>query len=99
LKYRKISILQNIDFNKTPLFKNVLNLIKVPQGINSIGVLPAKNKSRDKCSNSISDSINCNQMRISHLKLAFIIKRSNDQIKKTQLIFVVGIIDRELYIL
>ena len=30
---------QSIDFNKTLLFKNVLNLIKILQGTNSIGVL------------------------------------------------------------
>ncbi len=35
---------QNIDSNETPLLRNVLNLAKVLQGINSIRVLPTRNK-------------------------------------------------------
>ena len=35
---------QSIDSNKTPLFKNVLNLVGISQDINSIRVLPIKNE-------------------------------------------------------
>ncbi len=38
---------QNIDFNKTPLFKNVLNLIGTLQDTNSIKMLSIKNKSKN----------------------------------------------------
>jgi len=38
-------------------------------------------------------------MRIPHLELTSITKKNNDQTEKVQLIFVVGVIDRELYIL
>ena len=38
---------QSIDFNETPLPKNVLNLIKILQGINFIGVLPVRNESKN----------------------------------------------------
>ncbi len=62
-------------------------------------MLLAKNKSQNKYSGSISDSIGCNQMRIPHLGLTFITKENNDQTKRIQLILVVRIIDRELYIL
>jgi len=37
---------QNIDSGKTFLFKNVLNLVRVLQGINFVGVLLAKSKSK-----------------------------------------------------
>ncbi len=69
---------QSIDSNKTPLLRNVLNLAKTPQDINSIGVLPVRSKSWDKCSNSVSDLINYNQIRILHLKLASIIEKNNN---------------------
>ncbi len=62
-------------------------------------MLPIKNKSQNKCSDSISDSIDYNQMRILYLKLASIIKRNNDQTKKTQFTFVIKIINRKPYIL
>ena len=62
-------------------------------------MLPTRNKSQDEYSGSISDSIDCNQMKISYLKLAFITEKNNDQTGKVQLAFVVKIIDRELYIL
>jgi len=76
-----------------------LNLAGVPQGINSIRLLPVKNKSRDKCSDFISDSINYIQMRRFYLKLASIIKENSDQTGKIQFVFVVGVIGCELYIL
>ncbi len=41
-------------------------------------MLSTKSESRDECSNSVLDSIDCNQMRIFHFGLAFIIKKSND---------------------
>jgi len=76
-----------------------LNLVEVPQGINFVKVLPTKNKSRDKCSGSVSDSIGYNQMKIFYLELASIIKENSDQTGKIQLVFVVKIIGRKLYIL
>ncbi len=69
---------QSIDFNKTLLFKNVLNLIRTPQGINFVEMLSIKSKSRDKCSGFVSDSIGYNQMKILYLELAFIIKKNNN---------------------
>ncbi len=73
---------QNINFNKTFLSKNVLNLAGTPQDINSIEMLSIKNKSYNKYSGSISDSISYNQMRIPHLGLTFITKRSSDQAER-----------------
>ncbi len=35
---------QNIDFNKTSLFKSVLNLVETSQDINSIRILPTKSE-------------------------------------------------------
>ena len=35
---------QNIDFNKTPLLRSVLSLIRAPQDINSIKILSIKNE-------------------------------------------------------
>ena len=90
---------QNIDFNKTFLFENVLNLIEVPQDINSIRVLLIKSESQDECSDSISNSIDYNQIRIFYLELTSIIKKSNNQAKKAQFVFVIGVINREPYIL
>ena|SRR6266699_790705 len=37
---------QNIDFNKTPLPRNVLNLIEAPQDTNSIRILSIKSESK-----------------------------------------------------
>jgi len=48
---------QNINSNKTFLFKNVLNLIEAPQDINSIEMLSVRNKFRDKYLDSILNSI------------------------------------------
>ncbi len=62
-------------------------------------MLPIKNESRDECSGFVSDSIDYIQMKILYLGLAFIIKRSNDQIERTQLVFIVGIISCKLCIL
>ena len=62
-------------------------------------MLPAKNKSRNKYSDSVLDLINYNQMKIPHLKLTFVIEENNDQTGKVQLTFVVRVIGRELYIL
>ncbi len=90
---------QNIDSNKTSLLGSVLSLIEASQGINSIKMLSIRNKSQDKCSGSVLNSIGCNQMRIPYLELTSIIKRNNDQMEKVQFVFVVGIIDRKLYIL
>ncbi len=58
---------QNINFNKTPLFENVLNLIEVLQDINSIRVLSTKNESRDECLGFVSDLIGYIQMKIFYL--------------------------------
>ncbi len=90
---------QNIDFDEIPLFRSVLNLVGALQGTNFIRVLSAKNKSRDECSNSVSDSIGCNQMRIPHLGLVSIIEENSDQTGKIQFAFVVRVIGREPYIL
>ncbi len=62
-------------------------------------MLSIRNKSRDKYSGSILNSIGYNQMRIFYLKLASVIKRSNNQTERVQFIFVVRIINREPYIL
>ncbi len=62
-------------------------------------MLSIRNESRDEYSGFVLNSIGCNQMRIPHLKLAFIIKKNNNQVEKVQFIFVVKIIGRELYIL
>ncbi len=69
---------QNIDSNEIFLFKNVLNLIKTPQNTNFVKMLSIRNKSRDKCLNFVSDSIGCIQMKIFHLGLTSILKRSSD---------------------
>ena len=45
-------------------------------------MLPVKSESQDKCSGSISDSIDYNQMKIPYLRLASIIKRNNDQAER-----------------
>ncbi len=37
---------QNIDFDETPLSENILNLVEVLQGINSIRMLLVKSKSK-----------------------------------------------------
>ncbi len=47
----------------------------------------------------ISDSIDCNQVRILYLGLVSIIEKNNDQVRRVQLAFVVEVIGRELYIL
>jgi len=73
---------QNIDFNKTSLFKSILNLIRTLQDINFIKMLSIKNKSRDKCSDFVLNSIDYIQVRIFHLGLASIIKKNNDQTKR-----------------
>ncbi len=65
-------------FNKTFLFGNVLNLVRVSQGINSIRMLSIKNKSQDEYSGFILDLIGCNQMKILHLGLTSIIEENND---------------------
>jgi len=69
---------QSIDSNKTLLFENVLNLVKISQDINSIELLPIKNKSRDKCSGFVSDSIDYIQMKRSYLRLVFVIEENNN---------------------
>ncbi len=69
---------QSIDFNKTFLSGNVLNLIRISQDTNSIGMLSIRNEFRDKCSGFVSNSIGYIQMKIFHLRLASIIKRSNN---------------------
>ncbi len=38
---------QNIDFGKTFLFGNVLNLVRIPQGINFVKMLLIRNKSKN----------------------------------------------------
>ena len=74
---------QSIDSGETPLPRSVLNLAGAPQGTNSVGVLSARSKSRDKCLGSVSNSIDYIQIKIFHLKLTSIIKRSSDQTERT----------------
>ena len=90
---------QSIDSGETLLLGSVLSLAGVLQGTNSIRVLLVKNESRDEYSGSILDLIDCNQMKILHFELAFIIEKNNDQMGRVQFAFVVEIINYELYIL